>query len=63
MLTVIKIHIIYTFSLLISKNYSTSEPQDKTGGGERYQQHKQHKPTTIARVITHCVLRGIEGQE
>ena len=34
------------------KNICQITGKGKTGGGERYQQHKQHKPTT------YCALEG-----
>ena len=40
------------------KNICQTTGKGKTGGGERYQQHKQHKPTTIARATTQHALEG-----
>ena len=40
------------------ENICQTTGKGKTGGGERYQQHKQHKPTTIARATTQHALEG-----
>ena len=40
------------------QEYLPDTGKSKTGGGERYQQHKRHKTTTIARKTTHCALEG-----
>ena len=40
------------------KNICQTSGKGKTGGGERDQQHKQHKPTTIARATTQHALEG-----